>query len=125
MAYIDGFLIPVPQGNKNAYREMAEKAAPIFRGHGALQIVERWGEDLPCGEHADLFMAVKAREGEDVVFSWVVRPSGEARDKGNLAVQNDPRMAPQGLNNVFDGRRMMFGGFEALLDAAVTGGGRG
>ena len=117
MSYIDGFVIPVPAGKKQAYREIAAKAAPIFREYGALRVVECWGDDIPDGKVTDFKGAVKAEAGESVVFSWIVWPSKEARDAGNAKVMADPRMKPDDMP--FDGKRMIMGGFEVLVD---TGG---
>jgi uncharacterized protein YbaA (DUF1428 family) len=116
MSYIDGFVIPVPVGNKEAYREMAAKAVPIFKEHGATRMVECWGDDIPDGKVTDFRMAVKAEPGENVVFSWLVWPSRAARDEGMRKVMSDSRFAAMGLP--FDGKRMIFGGFEILLDTA-------
>lgn len=115
MSYIDGFVIPVPTGKKDAYRAMAAKAWPLFQEFGATRLVECWGDDLPAGKTTDFRMAVKAESGENVVFSWVVWPSKEVRDAGNKKMREDPRMQPDG-EMPFDGRRMIFGGFELLLD---------
>jgi len=120
MSYVDGFVIPVRTHNKQAYREMAAKAAPIFREYGATRIVECWGDDVPDGKVTDFKGAVKAEADETVVFSWIVWPSKEVRDAGNEKMKNDPRMKMTG-DMPFDGRRMIFGGFEVLLDTgAVT-----
>ena len=115
MPYIDGFVIPVPAGKKEAYREMAARAAPIFREHGAQQIVECWGDDLPNGEVTDFKRAVKAEEGENVVFSWVVYPSKAVRDEANRKVMADPRLKMED-DMPFDGKRLISGGFDVLLD---------
>jgi uncharacterized protein YbaA (DUF1428 family) len=115
MSYIDGFVIPVPADRKQAFRDLAEKTAPIFKDHGALRVVECWGDDIPDGKVTDFKGAVKAEPGETVVFSWVVWPSKAARDAGNEKVMADPRMQmADGMP--FDGRRMIFGGFEILID---------
>jgi uncharacterized protein YbaA (DUF1428 family) len=114
MSYIDGFIIPVPAGNREAYREAAAQAAPIFKEHGALRIVECWGDDIPDGEVTDFKKAVKAEGTENVVFSWIVWPSKEARDEGNKKVMTDPRLA--GAEMPFDAKRMFWGGFRILLD---------
>jgi uncharacterized protein YbaA (DUF1428 family) len=79
MSYIDGFVIPVPAGNKDAFRETAEKAAQVFKEHGALKVVECWGDDVPAGRLTDFRMAVKAEPGENVVFSWIVWPVNRRR----------------------------------------------
>jgi uncharacterized protein YbaA (DUF1428 family) len=114
MTYIDGFVVPVPMGNKEAYREMAAKAVPIFKEHGATRMVECWGNDLPDGKVTDFKMAVKAEPGENVVFSWLVWPSKAVRDEGMKKVMADPRLAMTEMP--FDGKRMIFGGFDILLD---------
>ncbi len=121
MTYVDGFLVPVPTNNKDAYRAMAAKAAPVFRDHGALQMVECWGDDIPAGKTTDFRMAVKAEEGENVVFSWIIWPSKETRDAGMAKVMDDPRMKFDPKDMPFDGQRMIFGGFETLLDTAKGG----
>ena len=115
MSYIDGFVIPVPTGKRQAYRDMAAKAAPIFKEHGATRIVECWGDDVPDGKVTDFKGAVKAEPGETIVFSWIVWPSKEVRDAGHQKMKDDPRMKMTD-DMPFDGRRMIFGGFEILLD---------
>ena len=119
MAYIDGFVIPVPADQKEAYRAMAARAAPVFREHGALHIVECWGDDLPDGKVTDFRGAVRAEAGENVVFSWIVWPSKEARDAGNAKIMADPRLQADNATMPFDGKRLIFGGFEVLLDTAA------
>lgn len=116
MSYVDGFVIPVPHGNKEAYRKLAEKVAPVFKEYGALQIVECWGDDVPDGKVTDFKGAVKAEAGEAVVFSWILWPSKAVRDAANKKIMEDPRMHPDG-DIPFDGKRMILGGFEILVDA--------
>ena len=118
MSYVDGFLVAVPAGNKQAYRDMAEKASVAFRKYGALRVVECWGDDVPDGKLTDFRRAVKAEEGEIVVFSWVEWPSKEARDAGWAKVMADPEMQPDHANTPFDGKRLIYGGFAPLFDTA-------
>ena len=115
MSYVDGFVIAVPTQNKEAYRKVAADAAVIFRDHGALHVVECWGDDGPDGKLTDFRGAVKAEAGETVVFSWIVWPSKAARDEGNAKVMADPRM-DMSAEMPFDGKRMIFGGFEAVVE---------
>ncbi|WP_210495303.1 DUF1428 domain-containing protein [Microvirga antarctica] len=115
MSYVDGFVIPVPTDKKEAYRQMAAIAAPIFKEHGALRIVECWGHDVPDGKTTDFKRAVKAEPNENVVFSWIVWPSKAVRDAGNQKVMADPRLKMHD-DMPFDGKRLVFGGFEVLLD---------
>jgi uncharacterized protein YbaA (DUF1428 family) len=115
MSYVDGFVIPVPTENKAAYRDMAAIAAPIFKEFGATRIVECWGDDVPDGKVTDFKRAVKAGAGENVVFSWIVWPSKAVRDEGMKKVMADPRLQP-GSDMPFDGQRLIYGGFEILLD---------
>lgn len=116
MSYVDGFVIPVPKANRKAYKKMAEMAATVFKEHGALSVMECWGDDIPDGEVTSFKMAVKANSEETVVFSWVLWPSKEARDAGNEKVMEDPRMQPS-EDMPFDGRRLIYGGFQTLLEA--------
>ena len=91
MGYTDGFLLPVPEGNKEAYRAMAERASAVFQEHGATRIVEAWGDDVPDGKVTDYRRAVKAEAGENVVFSWIEWPSKQVRDEGWAKVMADER----------------------------------
>ena len=115
MSYVDGFVIPVPANGKQAYLDMAAKAAPIFHEHGAIRVVECWGDDVPDGKVTDFKGAVKAEEGENIVFSWIEWPSKEVRDAGMAKVMADTRMHPDGAMP-FDGKRMIYGGFAPMLD---------
>jgi uncharacterized protein YbaA (DUF1428 family) len=125
MNYIDGFLIPVPADRKEDYRRIATAAAEVFREYGALAVVECWGDDVPAGEVTSFPMAVKAEPGEVVVFSWIVWPSKEVRDQGNAKAMADPRMRPPEGADIkdwmpFDGRRMMYGGFDVLVESSAA-----
>jgi uncharacterized protein YbaA (DUF1428 family) len=116
MNYIDGYLVPVRTSEKEAYLQLASEAAAIFREHGALAVVECWGDDVPEGKVTSFPMAVKLEEGETVVFSWIVWPSREARDAGNARAMADPRMQPP-AELPFDAKRMIYGGFQAIVEA--------
>lgn len=116
MAYIDGYLIPVPDKNRDAYIALAEKAAAVFKEHGALDVVEAWGDDVPEGKLTSFPMAVKREEGETVVFSWIKWPSRAARDEGMKKAMEDPRMQPNMDAMPFDTKRMIFGGFEVIVE---------
>ena len=96
---------------------MAAKAAAVFKEYGATRVVEAWGDDVPDGKVTDFRRAVKAEEGENVVFSWIEWPSKEARDAGWEKVMADERMKPDRDNMPFDGKRMFWGGFAPILDA--------
>ena len=117
MGYADGYVVPVPDGNKDAYRALAEKASQVFRDHGATRVVEAWGDDVPDGMVTDYARAVHRRDGETVVFSWVEWPSKEARVAGWEKVMADERMQPDGSEVPFDGKRMIYGGFAPIVEA--------
>jgi uncharacterized protein YbaA (DUF1428 family) len=118
MAYIDGFVIPVFPGKKEAYREMAASAAKVFQKFGALQIIEAWEDDVPNGQVTDFRRAVQARDGESIVFSWILWPSREARDEGNKKAMADPRMQPS-RDMPFDMKRMIVGGFTPIVETGA------
>jgi uncharacterized protein YbaA (DUF1428 family) len=117
MGYADGYLLPVPVANKDAYRDMAAMAAGVFKECGATRVVEAWGDDVPEGKVTDYRRAVKAKDNEIVVFSWAEWPSKEARNEGWKKVMADPRMQPEANSMPFDGQRMIYGGFEPIVDA--------
>lgn len=113
--YVDGFLIPVAPDQKDAFFNLARRAAPVFLEHGATRVVEAWGDDLPDGKVTDFNRATKVTDGEKVVFAWIEWPSREVRDAGQAKVMADPRMQDPGTVP-FDGKRMIFGGFLPILD---------
>jgi uncharacterized protein YbaA (DUF1428 family) len=116
LGYADGFLVAVPSANKEAYREMAGKAAAVFKEYGATRVVEAWGDDVPDGKVTDYRKAVKAEDGENIVYSWVEWPSKQARDEGWKKVMEDERMKPDHANMPFDGQRLIYGGFAPIVD---------
>jgi uncharacterized protein YbaA (DUF1428 family) len=116
MSYVDGFVIAVPTSNREKYRTHAEAAAKVFKEHGALQLVECWGDDVPEGKLTSLPMAVKLKSDETVVFGWIVWPSRAARNEGMKKVMADPRSQPDTNPMPFDGKRMIYGGFEVIVD---------
>ena len=115
--YVDGFVAAVPTANREAYRRHAEAAAVVFKEHGALRLVECWGDDVPAGKLTSFPMAVKAQPDETVVFSWITWPSREARDAGMQKVMADPRVKPESNPMPFDGKRLIYGGFSVIVDA--------
>ena len=118
MGYVDGFLVPVPDGNKEAYRALARQAADVFIEHGAVRVVETWGDDVPDGKVTDFARAAHRRDGESIVFSWIEWPSKEARVAGWEKVMADERMRPEPAEErPFDGMRMIYGGFAPILEA--------
>lgn len=114
--YIDGFVTPVAAGtSKEAYRAFAGKMAPVLKEHGAIRVVEAWGDDVPDGKVTDFRRAVQAEGGETVVFSWIEWPDKPTRDAGMAKVMEDPRMHAEPMP--FDGKRLIYGGFEAIVDS--------
>ena len=118
MAYVDGFIVPLPIANIDAYRAMATKAGTIWREHAALQFRECIGDDVKPGKLTSFPQSVNLEEGETVVFSWIGYASRAHRDEVNDKVMKDPRMAEmmQPGTMPFDGKRMIYGGFEVLVD---------
>lgn len=116
MKYVDGFVVAVPAENKEAYRELAAKSAPLFKEFGATRVVECWSDDVPEGKLMDFRMSVKAQADEEVVFSWIEYPSKEIRDAANAKMMSDPRIKALSDSLPFDGKRMIFGGFAPILD---------
>jgi len=117
MSYVDGFVVPVPTERKEAYRKLAADVAKLFMQHGATQVVECWESDVPDGKWTDFRRAVKIEPGESVVFSWIIWPSKQVRDQGHEKAMADPMMQPGGAAMPFDGKRMIFGGFDVIFEA--------
>jgi uncharacterized protein YbaA (DUF1428 family) len=117
MNYIDGYVVSVPTANREAYRAMAQSMAALFKKHGALNVVEGWGEDVPEGKLTSFTMAVKREPTETVVFSWITWPSRAVRDDAWKLVMADPAMQSDAHGKLFDGKRMIFGGFQAIVEA--------
>ena len=114
--YIDGFLLAVPTARREDFRRHASEAARIFRRHGALALIECWGEDVPEGRVTSMPMAVQCQADETVVFAWAVWPSKAVRDAGLQAIEQDPDTRLQMRQMPFDGQRVIYGGFTVLVD---------
>jgi uncharacterized protein YbaA (DUF1428 family) len=116
MSYVDGFVAAVPTANREIFRSHAEAAAAVFKEFGALKVVECWGVDVPDGEITSFPMAVKRKDDETVIFSWIVWPSRAVREAAMPKVMADPRLKPDTNPMPFDGKRMIYGGFETIVD---------
>jgi uncharacterized protein YbaA (DUF1428 family) len=118
MAYVDGFVIPVPKRNVQAYLRLARKAAKVWREHGALEVKECSGDDLHIKMGTPFPRITRLKPGETVMFSWITFKSRAHRDRVNAKVMKDPRLAsmmdPKAMP--FDARRMVYGGFTVLVD---------
>lgn len=121
MTYIEGFVAAVPTGNKESYRKHAADALPLFKEFGVARMVENWGDDVPRGKVTDFYGAVQAKEDETIVFSWFEYPDKAARDAAVERMMNDPRMKDMGADMPFDGKRMIYGGFDAIVDERADG----
>ncbi len=118
MAYVDGFIVPVPKKNIDAYRRVAQKAGRIWRKHGALEFRECVGDDLKVKMGVAFPRAARLKPGETVMFSWIVYKSRAHRDRVNAKVMKDPRLAAQmdPKKMPFDLKRMVYGGFRTIVD---------
>lgn len=116
MPYVDGFVVPVPKAKVAAYRAMAQKGAELWKEHGALEVHEYIADDVKPGKVTSFPQSVNLKDDETVVFSWIVYPDRETRDRVNEKVMADPRMKESMNDMPFDGQRMIFGGFEKLLE---------
>jgi uncharacterized protein YbaA (DUF1428 family) len=118
MRYVDGFILPVPKKNVQAYRRMAQKAGKVWREHGALEYIECVADDVKPGKHTSFPQSVKLKPNETVLFAYIVYKSRAQRDRVNVKVMKDPRLAsmmdPKAMP--FDAKRMFWGGFKVLVD---------
>lgn len=121
MTYVEGFIAAVPTANKDAYLEHASGFAPLIQEFGAARMVESWGDDIPDGKVTDFRKSVQARDDETVVFSWFEYPDRAARDAANAKMMSDPRIEQMGADMPFDGKRMIMGGFETIVDERGSG----
>ncbi len=115
MEYIDGFVAAVPNANREKYIAHATKAAVVFKEHGALELIECWGDEVPQGEKTSFPLAVQCAEDETVVFSWIVWPSKEVRNAGMEKIMSDPRLSDENHPMPFDGQRLIYGGFQMIV----------
>lgn len=118
MSYVDGVVIPVPTGNKQAFIEQAREFDALLMQFGALRVMECWGDDVPAGKLTDFYRAVRTANGETVVFSWVEWPNKATRDTGfaqmEASMQTDLRFKDRPM--AFDGKRLVFGGFSPVVE---------
>jgi uncharacterized protein YbaA (DUF1428 family) len=117
-SYVDGYVVPVPKKNVQAYRKMAQKAGKVWRDHGALEFRECIGDDLDVKFGTPFRRAIKLKPSETVMFSWIVFKSRAHRDRVNAKVMKDPRLASMDEKEMpFDARRMLWGGFKTLVES--------
>ena len=115
--YVDGFVLPIPKKNLAAYRGIARKAGKIWKEHGALEYVECVADDVKPGKLTSFPQSVKMKPNETVVFAWITYKSRKDRDRINAKVMADPRITNMGPEAMpFDGKRMFFGGFKAMVE---------
>jgi uncharacterized protein YbaA (DUF1428 family) len=119
MPYVDGFIVAVPKKNLDAYRRMAKKAGKVWREYGALEYREWVAEDVKVGKLTSFPRSVKLKPGETVVFSWITYKSRGQRDRINAKVMADKRLADMmdTKSLPFDAKRLIYGGFESLVEA--------
>jgi uncharacterized protein YbaA (DUF1428 family) len=118
MAYVDGFIVPVPKKNMDAYREVARKAGAVWREHGALEYREWVADDVKPGKVTSFPQSVQLEPDEIVVFAWILFKSRAHRDEVNAKVMSDPRLSDMmdPASMAFDGKRMIYGGFDSLVE---------
>lgn len=119
MRYVDGFVLPVPKKNLETYRRISKKCGKIWREHGALDYNECVAEDVKPGKYTSFPQSVKLKKDEVVVFSWIIFKSRTHRDRVNKKVMEDPRLKDMmsGKDMPFDGKRMIYGGFQTIVEA--------
>jgi uncharacterized protein YbaA (DUF1428 family) len=122
MTYFEGFIVPVPEANKDAYVKHANSLAQALSECGVRRQFEAWGTDIPEGKATDFRKAVDAQAGENVVFAWFEYPDRQARDASNQKMMSDPAMEEFAKNIPFDAKRMILGGFEAVVEEGSAGG---
>ena len=122
MTYFEGFIVPVPEANKDAYGKHAHQMVALLKEIGVKRQLEAWGNDLPEGKLTDFRKAVESKPDETAVFAWFEYPDRQARDAANQRMMSDPRMAEMGTDVPFDGKRMIMGGFEAVVEEGSSGG---
>ena len=117
MVYVDGFVVPVPKKNVEAYKRLARKAGKIWKEYGALEFRECVADDVKKGKWTSFPRSVKLKPTETVFFSWIVYKSRKQRDQINAKVMKDKRLAGLGMKDMpFDGKRMIFGGFVPIVE---------
>jgi uncharacterized protein YbaA (DUF1428 family) len=116
MPYVDGFVLAVPKANFDAYKDLARMAGVVWKDHGAIDYVEAIGDDVPYGELTSFPRAVQAKDDEVVVFAWVTYQDRQHRDEVMKKVMADPRLKHDRESMPFDGKRMIFGGFQSFVE---------
>lgn len=116
MKYVDGFVLAIPTTSRDSYQKFALEMAQVFKRYGALNVVECWGNDVPDGKLTSFPMAVQCQADETVVFSWVLWPSKAVRDEAHPHMMQDPLFDFANNPMPFDGKRMIYGGFEMIVD---------
>jgi uncharacterized protein YbaA (DUF1428 family) len=116
MPYVDGFVLAVPKANLDAYKDLARMAGDVWKDHGAIDYVEAIGDDVPYGELTSFPRAVQAKDDEVVVFSWITYQDRKHRDEVMKKVMADPRLKHDRESMPFDGKRMIFGGFQSFIE---------
>lgn len=116
MAYIEAMVAAVPTAGKAAYLDYAREVNALFKQHGALATTDCWGDDVPEGKLTSFPLSVKCGPGETVAIGWITWPSKEARKAGWETLMKEPKMQPGQMNMPFDGKRMIYGAFEVILE---------